>query len=161
MGEEILPLQQACYREHNSLVFLPRCTLSLLSVCTAYLLLQSLTILVGPEINWNKSKMKYELKCRGGGGGGGQQQWKSGPELRQECCEGQWIAWWQSYRAHRLWVVRRTSRPSGVDFSHSLSPLLLPPNKHSMPTAPHSLKDQRSHPIFVHKTDEPMGWSST
>lgn len=67
MGEEILPLQQACYREHNSLVFLPRCTLSLLSVCTAYLLLQSLTILVGPEINWNKSKMKYELKCQGGG----------------------------------------------------------------------------------------------
>lgn len=70
MGEEILPLQRACYREHNSLVFLPRCTLSLLSVCTAYLLLQSLTILVGPEINWNKSKMKYELKCRGGEGGG-------------------------------------------------------------------------------------------
>lgn len=73
MLEERLPLQQACYGEHNSLVFLPRCTLSLLWMCTAYLLLQSLTILVGPEIKWNKSKMKYEWKPTRGGNGSGRE----------------------------------------------------------------------------------------
>lgn len=114
--EEILLLQRACYREHNSLVFLPRCTLSLLSVHTAYLLPQSLTILVGPEISWNKSKMKCEWKPT------------RGVTVARE--------WTGAQTGAPLWrtvdrplavtqgalpvTVQRNSRPSGVDFSHSL-----------------------------------------
>lgn len=92
-----------------------------------------------------------------GGGGGGQRE--SGGELRQERRGGRLLAiargtpsaWWRGTSGGRR----------GLLSPHSLTvpPLLLPPNKHSLPPAPHSRTDQRSHPVFVHELEERRGWS--